>query len=252
MKPLKDTLNESLLDDEDELFDRNDKTLIELWIKENYKIYGALKIHEDKHGFVVDSNDKIEVTNKDIKSLTNGMFQWGEITGGFDCSGCTELRSLEGAPNKCNWFDCFECTELRSLKGAPNECEDFNCFGCTELMTLEGAPKKCIWLNCSGCTELISLKGAPNKCDWLNCSECTELRTLEGAPNKCIYFNCAKCTELRSLKGAPNKCWGCFNCSECTGLRSLEGAPVGTTIKCSDCTNLIITDDDHKKYKISL
>ena len=240
MKPLKDILNESLLnksllnesllDDENELFDRNDKTLIELWIKENYKIHGILKIYEDKHGFVVDSNDKIEVTNKNIKSLTNGMFRWGEIIGDFnckeckklrslegapkkciwfDCTECTGLTSLEGAPNKCNWFDCFECTELRSLKGAPNECEDFNCFGCTELMTLEGAPKKCIWLNCSGCTELISLKGAPNKCDWLNCSGCT-------------------------------------------GLRTLEGAPVGTTIKRADCTNLIITDDDRKKYKISL
>ena len=209
MKPLKDKLNESLLDDENELFDRNDKTLIELWIKENYKIYGTLKIYEDKHGFVVDSDADIEVTNKDIKSLTNGMFRWGEIVGDFKCRECKKLRSLEGAPNECKWFDCFECTKLRTLEGAPNECYSFNCSGCTELKSLKGAPNECNWFNCSGCTKLISLKGAPNECD---------------------DFCCSKCAELRSL----------------------EGVPVGTTIKCSDCTNLTITDNERKKYKIRL
>ena len=217
MKPLKDILNESLLnksllnesllDDEDELFNRNDKTLVELWIRENYKIYGTLKIYEDKHGFVVDSNDKIEVTNKDIKSLTNGMFQWGEIMGSFTCEKCKKLTSLKGSPKKCDLFNCTKCTGLRSLEGAPNECYDFYCSECTGLRSLGGAPSKCGWFYCSRCTGLISLEGAPNECVW-------------------------------------------FNCSKCTGLRSLEGVPVGTTIKCSDCTNLIITDDDRKKYKI--
>ena len=186
MKPLKDTLNESLLDDEDELFDRNYKTLIELWIKENYKIHGTLKIYKDTLGFVVDSNDDVEVTNKDIKSLTNGMFQWGEIIGRFNCDKCKKLTSLKGAPNECDNFYCFECTELRTLEGAPNEC---------------------VWFKCSGCIKLTSLKGVPSKCD-------------------------------------------SFNCSKCTELRSLEGVPVGATIKCSDCTNLIITDNELKKYKI--
>ena len=111
MKSLKDKLNESLLDDEDEMFDRNDKTLIELWIKENYKIYGTLKIYEDKHGFVVDSNYNVKVTNKDIKSLTNGMFRWGKITGGLDCESCEVLISLEGAPNECYDFNCSKCTD---------------------------------------------------------------------------------------------------------------------------------------------
>ena len=144
MKPLKDTLNESLLDDENELFDRNDKTLIELWIMENYKIYETLKIYEDKRGFVVDSDDSVEVTNKDIKSLTNGMFQWGEIVGGFDCSGCTRLRTLEGAPSKCDWFNCSGCAELRTLEGAPSKCTGVNCVGCIKLTSLEGAPMDAI------------------------------------------------------------------------------------------------------------
>ena len=172
MKPLKDKLNESLLnksllnesllDDEGELFDRNDKTLIELWIKENYKIYGTLKIRKDKHGFVVDSDDGVKVTNKDIKSPTNGMFLWGKLTGGFDCSGCTELRSLEGASQRVGgWFNCSGCTELRSLEGAPSKCDWFNCFGCTELRSLEGAPSKCVGVNCVGCIKLTSLEGAP-------------------------------------------------------------------------------------------
>ena len=104
-------MNESLLDNEDELFDRNDKILMELWIKENYKIHGTLKIYEDKHGFVVDSNDKIEVTNKNIKSLTNGMFRWGEIIGDFNCKECKKLRSLKGAPVGAT-IKCSGCTNL--------------------------------------------------------------------------------------------------------------------------------------------
>ena len=250
MKSLKDKLNESLLDDEDELFDRNDKTLIELWIKENYKIYGILKIYEDKHGFVVDSNDKIEVTNKNIKSLTNGMFRWGEITGGFNCENCEALTSLEGVPKKCSSFYCAKCTELRSLEDAPNECWGcFNCSGCIKLTSLKGTPSECEWFKCFGCTELRSLEGAPNECYSFDCSGCTELISLKGAPNKCKDFNCSGCTELRTLEGAPNKCEDLY-CSKCTELRSLKGAPVGATIKCSGCTNLIITDNERKKYKI--
>ena len=229
MKPLKDKLNESLLDDEDELFDRNDKTLIELWIMENYKIYETLKIYEDKRGFVVDSDDSVEVTNKDIKSLTNGMFQWGEIIGRFNCDKCKKLTSLKGAPNECDNFYCFECTELRTLEGAPNKCEG--------------------WFVCPKCTGLISLEGVPKKCNLFECSNCTELRSLEGAPNECVWFKCSGCIKLTSLKGVPSKC-DSFNCSKCTELRSLEGVPVGATIKCSDCTNLIITDNELKKYKI--
>ena len=141
MKSLKDTLNESLLDDEDELFDRNDKTLIELWIKENYKIYGTLKIYEDKHGFVVDSDADVEVANKDIKSLTNEMFRWGKITGWFDCKKCKKLRSLEGIPKECGRVDCSGCTGLRTLKGAPKKCDSFGCPECTGLISLKGAPQ---------------------------------------------------------------------------------------------------------------
>ena len=241
MKPLKDTLNESLLnksllnesllDDEDELFNRNDKTLVELWIRENYKIYGTLKIYEDKHGFVVDSNDKIEVTNKDIKSLTNGMFQWGEIMGSFTCEKCKKLTSLEGAPKKCYNFYCSECTELISLEGAPSECNWFDCPKCTGLRSLEGAPQTVGNFYCRGCNELKTLKGAPQRVDvWLDCSKCTELRSLEGAPKKCNNFNCENCTTLTSL----------------------EGVPVGATIICVNCPGLTITDDDRKKYKISL
>ena len=180
----KSLLNESLLDDEDELFDRNDKTLVELWIKENYKIYGTLKIYEDKHGFVVDSNDKIKVTNKDIKSLTNGMFRWGSVAGKFDCAKCAELISLEGAPNECDSFDCSKCAGLRSLKGAPNECIWFYCSECTELRTLEGTPNECDGFDCSGCIKLTSLKGVPKECNHIECNNCTNLTITDNERKK--------------------------------------------------------------------
>ena len=229
MKTLKDKLNESLVGGKNEMFNGNDKTLIEPWIKENYEIYGTLKIYEDKYGFVVDSDDNVEVANKNIKSLTNGMFRWGEIASGFDCSKCTKLISLEGAPKKCDDFYCPNCTGLISLEGVPNECNNFDCSGCVRLRSLEGVPNKCYSFDCSGCTGLKSLKGAPQLVsDWFDCSGCTKLRSLEGAPSRCSEFYCPYCTDLRSL----------------------EGAPMSATIKCSECTNLTITDDDRKKYKI--
>ena len=152
MKPLKDILNESLLnksllnesllDDEDEQFDRNYKTLIELWIKENYKIHGTLKIYEDTQGFVVDSGGNVKVTNKDIKSLANGMFRWGEITGGFNCEKCTKLRTLKGAPNKCEDFNCSGCIKLTSLEGVPNKYTQIECKSCPNLIITDDDRKK--------------------------------------------------------------------------------------------------------------
>ena len=111
---------ESLLDDDDVFFDpANDKKYIEEWIRNNYNIVGKLTISDD---FVVNSDRYIYVVNKNITSLTNGMFKWGKLDGSFDCSGCTKLKSLEGAPKEVNGnFDCSNCTKLKSLEGAPEK-----------------------------------------------------------------------------------------------------------------------------------
>ena len=214
MKSIKNYLNsclESLLDDDDIYLDsENDKKVIEEWIKDNYKIYGKLTISDD---FVVDCNSSVAVINKSIDSLTNGLFSWGDVRGDFDCTGCNNLKSLEGAPEKVgNDFWCASCKKITSLEGAPEKVGgDFWCDHCGGLETLKGAPKEVGGL-----------------------------------------FDCNHCDKLESLEGAPKEIGSHFECNNCSNLKTLEGAPknVGGRFYCNNCKNLTITDSDRKKYKI--
>ena len=66
-----------------------------------------------------------------------------KVGGNFDCGGCPELESLEGAPQKALNFNCSECTDLKSLEGAPQSVGlDFYCCNCSNLKSLKGAPKE--------------------------------------------------------------------------------------------------------------
>ena len=202
---------ESLLDDEDIFFDSgNEKKLVKEWIKDNYKINGNLTISDD---FVVDCSGNVAVRNTSITSLTNGLFRWGVIGGGFNCNHCENLKTLEGAPKKTSGcFDCGRCDKLETLEGAPEEVGGyFNCSNCKNLKSLEGAPR------------------------------------IVGSG-----FYCNHCENLKTLEGAPEKVEGVFNCTHCNELKSLEGAPekVGKGFDCRKCINLEITDSDRKKYKI--
>ena len=175
---------ESLLDDDDVFFDpKNDKKVIEGWIRNNYNIAGKLTISDD---FVVNSDRYVYVVNKNITSLTNGMFKWGNLDGSFDCSGCHNLKSLEGAPKEVNGsFDCSDCTKLTSLEGAPEKINGgFSCRRCNKLTSLKGAPKKVKRdFSCRNCNNLTSLNGAPEKVgDNFRCTGCDKLTTLEDAP----------------------------------------------------------------------
>ena len=202
---------ESLLDDDDIfLGSGNDKNLVKEWIKNNYRIYGDLTISDD---LVVNCSDNVDVKNENIESLTNGIFRWGMIDGGFNCNYCKNLKTLEGAPKKTGkYFDCGRCDKLTSIKGAPEKVGGyFYCGDCGKLTSLDGAPK--------------SVGGG---------------------------FYCEGCINLKTLKGAPEKVEGVFNCAHCNELKSLDGAPkkVGGSFECWGCKNLKITDSDRKKYKI--
>ena len=131
------SLRESLLDDD--LIDKTDKYIrdeIEAFLKENYK--GSIKISKEpnKDGkYEVSSTSDIVVINRNINSLTNGMFIWTTISGYFSCSFCFKLESLEGAPKKVKeGFYCLSCGALISLDGAPKEVAgDFDCSACPSL-----------------------------------------------------------------------------------------------------------------------
>ena len=201
---------ESLLDDDDVfLGTKNDKKVIEEWIKNNYVFSGKLTISND---LVVNCSGRVNVKNRNIKSLTNGMFRWGKIDGEFVCSNCDNLTSLEGAPKSVwGYFNCSNCKNLKSLEGAPEEVDgSFLCYQCKSLIDLNGAPKKAGGFNCGECENLKSLNYSYGEiCGYIACDDCNNLKTLEGAPEK--------------IKGS----FTCFNCK-----------------------NLKITDSDRKKYKI--
>lgn len=203
-------LNESLLDDDDVFYSpENDKKEIEKWIRNNYNIVGKLIISDD---LVVNCSGDVTIKNRNMESLTNGLFRWGRIGRRFYCSHCA-IASLEGAPEEVGKsFDCSDCHNLKSLEGAPEEVGvHFWCNACEELETLKGAPE-----------------------------------AIGGS------FECSGCDKLTSLEGSPKRVAGYFNCSYCGGLTTLKGAPeaVGGCLYCKRCKNLKIADSERKKYKI--
>ena len=177
MKPLR----ESLLDDD--LIDKTDKIIkdeIKAFLKANYR--GSIKISRgsNQNGkYEVSSIKDIIVKNRNITSLTNGMFIWTTVDGSFDCMNCNSLESLEGAPKEVGGqFYCFSCLSLTSLKYAPEKVGgDFYCSFNKSLKSLDGAPKV--------------VNGN------FDCSDCPSLNTLEGAPKEVGgAFNCLNCKIL--------------------------------------------------------
>ena len=162
------------------------------FLKQNYKFKFP---HEYKNEIekyikfqdgIIDVLCDIEVSNKTITSLSNNLFKFNTITGNFDCRGCNNLTSLEGAPKEVKgYFNCNRCNNLTSLEGAPKEVKKY--------------------FNCSRCNNLISLEGAPKEVN--------------------EYFDCGDCEKLESLEGAPKEVKGAFYCDFCKKLKSLEGAP---------------------------
>ena len=182
----RDFTNESLLDDEDTILD-DDTPVVEDWINEHYDYWGNLTIRQSDskkypEKYIADCSAMVRVKQKyrdKMTSLTNGMFRWGNVDGGFVCKMCKNLKSLEGAPEKVSGdFSCYDCDNLRSLEGAPKYVGAiFTCILCENLTSLKGAPKEVGRVfNCSYCDNLRSLKGAPEKVGGdFYCSNCKKL-----------------------------------------------------------------------------
>ena len=209
------TLYESLLDDD--LVDKTDKMIkdeIKAFLKANYK--GSIKISRKPNNdnkYEVSSTTNIEVKNKNITSLTNGMFIWANVDGYFNCVMCKSLKSLEGAPKEIAY--------------------NFNCSHCIGLESLEGAPEKV-----GGC---------------FYCSYCSSLKSLKGAPKEVGRgFYCSSCISLESLEDALKKVGEDFYCDRCNSLKSLAGAPkeVGRNFYCNDCAGKFTENDVQKISKV--
>ena len=110
MKTLKEYITEGILDIEDNINIDMTEDAVECFLRNNYKILSSYTIKITKDGFIVDVKGSLMVKNKDITSLTNGVFEFGSVGGDFFCSYCTKLTSLEGAPQKVGGhFCCNDC-----------------------------------------------------------------------------------------------------------------------------------------------
>ena len=145
MKSLKESIfkesifKESIFKDVEDIVN-DDTTIIEQFLKDNYEINGAYTVKDG----VVDVNGGVEVKNKNIESLTRGIFRFRNVTGKFSCAQCHNLTSLKGAPEEVGGvFDCELCRNLISLEGGPKKVGGgFYCKKCEKLTSLKGAPEK--------------------------------------------------------------------------------------------------------------
>ena len=148
MKSLKEYIAEGLLDRVKNK-EVSHEVIVRDFLETNYKFRGSYTIKETKEGFVVDVKGDAEVTNKNITSLTNGLFEFGVVSSDFCCPHCKNLASLEGAPKEAEEFYCYGCTSLRTLEGAPEKVKEFGCSGCKSLTSLEGI--RCDTIECYDC-----------------------------------------------------------------------------------------------------
>ena len=113
------SLRESLLDDD--LINKTDEYIkdeIKAFLIENYK--GLMKISRNPNAdgkYEVSSSSNIGVKNKNITSLTNGVFIWTAVNGSFEVLDCKSLKSLEGIPKEIGGdFSCHGCTSKFTKK----------------------------------------------------------------------------------------------------------------------------------------
>ena len=128
----------SILDDIDVQLKTGDetiKTLVKQFIKENYDYNGEIIISDEpnKDGkYEVSLTGDVKVKNKELTSLTNGIFQWGEVDGNFFCCDCLNLKSLEGAAENISGnYYCVNCHSL-SLDNVSEKIKEKVVFNCEE------------------------------------------------------------------------------------------------------------------------
>lgn len=220
MKSLKDFINESML------YEKHGKNIDNVsLISDEDKIIDFLDRHYRLNGNrIKDCLDYVEIKKEGNKNVVNikvgqlslsnsknlalvpagGLFTFGEVKD-FIIDGCKNLKTLKGAPQKCDFFVIDTCPMLEDLTYAPKQIHEFHV---------------------ENCENLTSLAGFPNVCDILTLSELPSLKSLEGLPKnigKELWID--TCDSLTNFVGAPKTIGGDFRCTWCNNLVSLEGVP---------------------------
>ena len=268
MKTLSKYIEEGLLKGQDAHLakDAASELIITEWIKEHYRgmgpyeveHYGALAIKHDWNDlsfrdektsdgkYIVDFKGNLEFYGDDrdkLKSLTNDMFVWGHVDGGFIYNSYQgKLESLEGAPMRVGCgFTCNGSSKLKTLEGAPEYVgKGFNCNANRSLISLKGCPKYVGGhFSVAQCIKLRKLDYMQDHIGTsIHLDLCKSLESIVGLPkvvNGNLYIN--SCSNLESLKGCPVEINGKFCFENCKKLVSLDGMPikVAGAVECRRC-----------------
>ena len=261
-------INEGLLKGQDAHLKGNasDELVITEWIKEHYRGMGpyevemseALNIKHDWNDlsfrdektsdgkYIVDFKGNLEFYGDDrdnLKSLTNGMFVWGNVDGSFAYNTYGgKLETLKGAPIRVGRrFTCNGSSKLKTLEGAPEYVGgSFNCNLNGSLISLKGCPKHVGGhFSVAQCIKLKKLDCMPDHIGTsIHLDLCKSLESLEGLPkvvNGNLYIN--GCVNLESLKGCTVEINGKFCFDNCKKLISLDHMPIKVTgaVECRRC-----------------
>ena len=139
------SLQESLLDDEEDLIDNTEvkeEDLVKKYIENHYLIYGSDKI------WVKPSRKQVEVKsiipNPDVETLELPFgYEWDlSYLGTVQIYACNNLKNLKGCPKYVTNVHISNCNNLTSLEGAPKEVEEeFEVSHCDKLKNLKGGPE---------------------------------------------------------------------------------------------------------------
>lgn len=181
------SLNESLLDDEDELASPVNE--VREFLDKIYKCSKEFEIDDSKDPIRVSTKGRVEISAKvkNLSELTNGLFEFYE-TGDFIA--WVDLTTLKGSPRHVHGTFNVCSSKLESLEGGPEVVDNgYVCAECDSLESLEGAP--------------VKVPGT------FNCSDCWSLKTLKGAPKFVGKdFICEGCIGLKNFRYLPNKVGG--------------------------------------------
>ena len=119
---IKEHINESVWDIEDNVESDNKEFVIDdvkKFIEDNYNNISRYCefIFDDKRGkYIVNCKQSVRFESEE-EYLTNGLFEWGDVSRYFHCRGCENLKSLEGAPKEVGGNFYCEGPNLLSLDG---------------------------------------------------------------------------------------------------------------------------------------
>lgn len=225
------------------------------WLESNTIIRGKYKMND---------NDEIDIIGSiriDDSRISKFPVKFGKISGDFDCSYNSSLRTLEYGPSYVGGnFNCSNCQRLESLEYAPYYVgKDFICTYCNSLRSLRGLPKqiegKTIIENCRNLRDMnesrryeyyeggYSNENNGTQEDWLeeNADVYGEIIVKDGkiSIDGDIRITNKQLEELPDFIEFEN-INGNFEARNLTRLRSLKGFPkkVNGNFDCSGCTSL--------------